>query len=201
MMKKHEFLAALEKGLSGLPEAEIAARVAFFGEMIDDRMEEGLSEEEAVAAMGAPDELAAQIVKEMPLGTLIKEKIKPRRRLEAWEIVLLVVGAPLWISLLVSLISGIVSLYASLWSGIVSLWAAFGATVASAVGGVLASLPLFFVEDPVKGLFLLGSGLAAAGVSILLFYAAISLTKGLVWLTKTCVLKLKYACMGRSEGK
>ncbi|MBE6604920.1 MAG: hypothetical protein E7639_04360 [Ruminococcaceae bacterium] len=199
-MKKHEFLAALEKGLAGLPAAEIAARVAFFGEMIDDRMEEGLSEEAAVAAMGAPDEVAAQIVKEMPLGTLIKEKIKPRRRLETWEIVLLVVGAPLWVSLLVSLISGIVSLYASLWSGIASLWAAFGATVASAVGGVLASLPLFFVEDPAKGLFLLGSGVAAAGVSILLFYAALFLTKGLVRLTKACALKLKYACMGRSEG-
>lgn len=198
-MKKHEFLAALEKALSGLPSAEIAARVAFFDEMIDDRIEEGLLEEEAVAALGTPEEVAAQIVKEMPLGTLIKEKIKPRRRLEAWEIVLLVVGAPLWISLLVSLISGIVSLYASLWSGIASLWCAFGATIASAVGGVLTSLPLFFEGYPAKGLLLLGTGLAAAGFSVLLYHAALFLTKGLVWLTKACALKLKYACMGRSD--
>ena len=45
-MRKQEFLAQLRKALSGLPQDEIEERLTFYGEMIDDRMEEGLSEEE-----------------------------------------------------------------------------------------------------------------------------------------------------------
>lgn len=47
-MNKQEFLVKLRKGLSGLPKEDIEERLTFYSEMIDDRMEEGLSEEEAV---------------------------------------------------------------------------------------------------------------------------------------------------------
>ena len=46
-MNKEQFLAELQKGLSGLPQAEIDDRLAFYGEFIDDHMEEGMTEEEA----------------------------------------------------------------------------------------------------------------------------------------------------------
>ena len=49
-MGKQEFLAQLRKGLQGLPQEDIEERLTFYSEMIDDRMEEGLSEEEAVSA-------------------------------------------------------------------------------------------------------------------------------------------------------
>ena len=49
-MNKQEFLSQLRKGLAGLPQNDIEERLAFYGEMIDDRIEEGLSEEEAVSA-------------------------------------------------------------------------------------------------------------------------------------------------------
>ncbi len=61
--------------------------------MIDDRMEEGLSEDEAVSAVGFVDEIVAQIVADIPLTKLVKEKTKLKKRLRAWEIVLLVLGA------------------------------------------------------------------------------------------------------------
>ena len=48
-MRKEEFLSQLESGLYGLPQADIDERLSFYAEMIDDRMEEGLGEEEAVA--------------------------------------------------------------------------------------------------------------------------------------------------------
>lgn len=51
-MNKQEFLAALAEGLTGLPQADVEERLAFYGEMIDDRMEEGLTEEEAVKEAG-----------------------------------------------------------------------------------------------------------------------------------------------------
>ncbi len=51
-MSKQEFLAQLKDGLSGLPQSDIEERVAFYEEMIDDRIEEGLSEEQAVSEIG-----------------------------------------------------------------------------------------------------------------------------------------------------
>ena len=44
-MNKQEFLAELRKGLSGLPQDDIEERLIFYDEMLEDRIEEGLSEE------------------------------------------------------------------------------------------------------------------------------------------------------------
>ena len=52
-MLKQEFLAQLRDALCGLPQCDIDERLTFYSEIIDDRMEEGLLEEEAVAAVGS----------------------------------------------------------------------------------------------------------------------------------------------------
>ena len=46
-MSKQEFLEQLRRGLPGLPREDIEERLKFYSEMLEDRMEEGLSEEEA----------------------------------------------------------------------------------------------------------------------------------------------------------
>ena len=45
-MRKYEFLAELEKRLSSLSGEDKEERLTFYGEMVDDRMEDGLSEED-----------------------------------------------------------------------------------------------------------------------------------------------------------
>ena len=87
-MTKQEFMANLRAKLSGLPTQDVEDRLSFYCEMIDDRTEEGLSEEEAVSAIGSVDEVVSQIIADIPLAKIAKEKIKPKRRLWAWEIVL-----------------------------------------------------------------------------------------------------------------
>ena len=52
-MTKQAFAAALRNELSGLPREDIDRSIDFYCEMIDDRMEEGLTEEEAVSAIGS----------------------------------------------------------------------------------------------------------------------------------------------------
>ena len=49
IMNKQEFIALLRKGLSGLPQKELEERLTFYSEMIDDRIEEGLTETTAYA--------------------------------------------------------------------------------------------------------------------------------------------------------
>ena len=51
-MTKWEFIAALGARLSGLPKNDIDERLNFYGEMIDDRIEEGLGEADAVSEVG-----------------------------------------------------------------------------------------------------------------------------------------------------
>ena len=65
-MTKLQFLFALRDKLAGLPQSDIEERLRFYSEMIEDRMEEGLSEEEAVAAVGTVDEIASQATADIP---------------------------------------------------------------------------------------------------------------------------------------
>ena len=190
-MMKQEFLDALEAQLSDFPKNERAERLSFYSEMIDDRVEAGFSEEEAIKALGTPQEVATQILKDTPLFKLAKEKIAPKRKLKAWEIVLLAVGSPIWFSLLVSAIAVAVSLYATLWSCIVSLWAVFGSVVGCAIGGVVGGTVFIFTVGAAVGFAIIGGGLFSAGLAIFLFFGCKEATRGTLLLTKSLVLWTK----------
>lgn len=58
-MTKQEFLSELERALGKLPHTEVEQALAFYDEAISDRMEDGLSEAEAVADLGPIDAILA----------------------------------------------------------------------------------------------------------------------------------------------
>ena len=191
-MRKQEFMDRLREKLSDLPIAETEERLSFYSEMIDDRMEDGLSEEEAVSEIGSPDEIAAQIMGDIPLSKIIKEKIKPKRRLSVMEIVLLVIGFPLWFPLLIAVpFSMIFSIYVALWSVVVSCWAIFVSFVGSAVGALIGGIVFIAIGHVPVGIALIGASLICAGLSVFLFFGCKTATKGSVWLTKWSVLWTK----------
>lgn len=68
-MTKHEYLTALEKAMIRLNEAEREAALSFCEEMIDDRMEMGLTEEAAVAAMDEPAAMAEKLAVDIKQST------------------------------------------------------------------------------------------------------------------------------------
>ncbi len=190
-MSKQEFLTQLRKGLSGLPQGDIEERLAFYSEMIDDQMEEGLSEEEAVSAVGAVDEIVKQAVAETPLAKIAKERIKSKRRISAGEIVLLVLGSPIWLSLVIAAFAVILSLYISLWAVIVSLWAVFVSLAAGFIGGVLSCIIFAIGGNVASGIAMLAAGIVCAGLSILMFYGCKVVTKGILLLTKKMAIWIK----------
>ena len=73
-MTKAEFIEQLRKKLTEIPVCGIEERLDFFSEIIDDRIEEGFSEEQAVASIGSVDEVTMQILSEVPLGKIIQKK-------------------------------------------------------------------------------------------------------------------------------
>lgn len=190
-MGKTEFLARLQTGLSGLPRKELDERLAFYSEMIDDRMEEGLSEEEAVAAVGPVPEIISQIMSETPLSKIAAERIKPQRQLIVWEIVLLILGAPIWLSLCVSAVVVILSLYIVLWSIVISLWAVFASLVGCSFGGFIAAIVSIATGHVLTGVALIGAAILLAGLSIFLFFGCKAASTGCVMLLKKLILWLK----------
>lgn len=190
-MNKQEFLKRLQQGLSWLPENDAEERLTFYGEMIDDRMEDGLTEEEAVRAVGEPEDLIAQILAETPLRKLVKEKITPKRKIKAWKIVLLVLGSPIWLSLGVAALAVILALYVSVWAVIVSLWSVFASVAAGILGGVVGGVVFACGGNALTGVAILGAGLFCAGLGIFLFFGCMAATKGVLILTKRSVLWMK----------
>ena len=190
-MLKQEFLAGLRDALSGLPQRDMDERLTFYSEMIDDRMEEGLSEAEAVAAVGSVDEIFAQVVADIPFTTIVKEKIRPKRRMTTLEIVLLVLGAPLWLSLGIAAFAVILSLYIALWAVVISLWAVFGSLVGCAFGGIVAAIVFVFSGKGTTAVAMLGTACLLAGLSIFAFFGCKAATKGTVLLAKNTLLGIK----------
>lgn len=192
-MTKNEFLAALHEKLSCLPAGEAEERIAFYGEMIDDRMDEGLSEEEAVAEIGTAEEIAAQIIADMPSAeeiadmppaVVIKEDPKPGRRMRAWEVVLLILGSPLWISLLAAALAVMISFIAVVWALVVSLWAVFAGLVGCAFGGIVGAAAFALQGYAATGAASAGAALFCAGMAILTFFVCKGASQGAFRLTK-----------------
>ena len=197
-MDKHEFLTQLRIGLSGLPQDDIEERVTFYREMIEDRVEEGLSEEEATSAVGSVDNIVSQIVADIPLARIEKERITLKRRLKVWEIVLLALGSPIWLSLGIAFIAVTVSLYVSLWAVIISLWAVFVSMICCSLAGVLTGLILAHSSNVLTGTVVASAGIVCAGLSIFTFYGCKSATNGTLMLTKKLALWIKN-CFIRKE--
>ena len=178
-MFREAFLGELRKGLAGLPEEELEGRLAFYEEMIDDRMEEGLTEETAVAEVGPASRVIGQILAEIPLSRIVREKVKPRHALRVWEILLLVLGSPIWLSLLVAAAAVVLSLYAALWAVVISLYAAAVSLVAGGAACLVGSV-VYFLRGNIPGAaFIIGGGLAAIGLGLMLFIGCNILAKGL----------------------
>ena len=198
-MTKLDFIAELGDKLSGLPADEIEERLNFYCEMIDDYIEDGLSEEEAVARIGRTDEIVDQIIADVPFAKIAKEKIKAKRRMRAWEIVLLAVGSPLWIVLLAALFVIVLSVYVVLWSVVVCVYAVFASLVGAAIGGAILSVVSFMDGNVLSGVFMSGAFLSLAGLSALCFFGANQTAKGMVFLSKKILLGIKYCFVERRE--
>lgn len=190
-MNKREFLDKLRLGLEGLPKSDIEERLSFYSEMIDDLVEEGLSEEEAVTRMGSAEDIAEQIMSEYPISKLIKEKLKKKRTLEGWHILLLVLGAPIWLSILGSVFAVLFSVYISVWAVIISLWGVFGGCIVAAIAGITVMAVCFVYGNLPMALAFLGAALACAGITIFLFFIGNGFTKLMIFLTKKLFLWIK----------
>jgi uncharacterized membrane protein len=196
-MNKAEFLQRLESELSGIPEKERLEHINFYSEMIDDRVEEGFSEEDSVAQIGTVEHIVSQIVTDK---YYVKQSNSSKRcgSMPTWAIVLLIVGSPLWISIAAAVFAIIIALYAVIWSVVIALWAVFGSFAlcgpVCVIGGTLYAV--FF--NVMAGLSLVSAGLVLSGLAILMYFGSFYTTKGCAVLT-ALIFKGIINCFRRKE--
>ncbi len=196
-MSKNDFLNQLRNALIGLPQNEIEERISFYNEMIDDRMEEDLSEEDAVAEIGSVNEIAAQIMAEVPFAKQTTQQVKSKHQWKTWEIVLIIVGSPIWFPLLLAAVIVVFSLYGSAWAIIGSLWAVMVSLVLCALQGLVTGFFLLLFGGMWQSIAMLRIALVSAGLSVLFFFGCKAISKGLVHLTNMAVTGMKSSVLTR----
>ena len=195
---KQSFLDELNRRLAGLPDADKQASLDYYAEMLEDMMEGGASEAEAVASLGSVEAVAEQILLDMPLSKLVKARAKPRRPLCGWQIALIAIGFPLWLPLLLGLAVVILAVYAVIWSAVVCLYAADLCLAVGLIAGIAGSVLLFITASPGIALMVLGAGLICAGLAILAFLGCNAAAKG-VWMLGKLILRGIKSCFVRKE--
>lgn len=198
-MNKEVFLSELRKKLSGLPQSDIDERISFYAEMIDDRIEDGMTEEAAIEQIGTVDKVVETIMTEYPLSKLVKAKVKPEKKMPVWGIILLILGFPVWFPLLVSFVSVIGSLYLTLWCIVITLYSVDLAFAVGSIACLIAMVTGFVSGEAMFGIAAFGCALVLGALAVLLFIGSNYTVKGVVWLTKKMLLGIKSLFIGKEK--
>ncbi len=193
-MKKKEFLKELRANIQGLPEQDINERIDFYSEAIDDRMEEGLSEEDAVRAMGSIDEIVSQIASDTSLVKLVRNKYKPKRRIRPIEVILLILGFPLWFPLLLTGLILLFVFYLLTWVLVIVTYSVEVSLVGAGILGFYTFLS--YLSTGEMYWFSLGFGITSIGASLLFIFICVLATKISIKLAKHILVGLKRFFIG-----
>lgn len=172
-MNKETFNYLLRKKLKKhLSKLDIEKSINYFNEMIDDAVEDGFSEEEAISNFGTIDNIINQIVVEHKTVPKNKTwKFLPNRSFSALEIILLIICFPIWFSLLMVAFGLFFSLIMMILGFIVGIIGFF-------IWGILMiiSIPFYFSEENIYStLFTAGTGFITTGFSLFIIYGLIKL--------------------------
>mgnify|MGYP000849250241 FL=1 len=178
-MNKKQFCTLLENELRiYLSSEEVYKTLNFFKEMIDDRVDEGLSEEQAVSQLGNIDDIIGQILDEHNIKKRQKKlvwRFIPQKIPSAANIIIAILLFPIWITIF-SLVASFFLVFISLiFSLVVSVIAFF-------VGGIALILKapfyLIYEKNIAYCLDTLGFGFIITGIGLIgIYYLLKSLKK------------------------
>jgi len=190
-MTKLEFLDALKARLASLPQSEIYRLTGYYAEMIDDRIESGMSEQEAVAALGPMDSIIESIMYDMSIPKLMRAKVNESQHKignKALWIILVIVTFPFWFPALMAFFGVVFGLFMAIWGVILALFAVVAALGVSGIGCVIGGIVLIFVRSVPVALCTIGTGFALIGVTLFLVkpitYIAKWLARGIAALAR-----------------
>lgn len=196
-MTKQEFIDALRHKMAGLPKDDIEDRVAFYTEMIDDRVEDGLSEEQAVAEIGSVDDIVAKQIEDTPITKIVREKVKPKRKLKTREIILIIASSPLWLILLIALGGVIFAGIVTFFSVVIAAWAGEISLIIGSISSLVVTAGNASLGQVGHAIAYFGITLIYIGLAMFLFIGAVRLTQFMYGLGRKVGLKIKTKMVSR----
>ena len=121
----------------------------------------------------------------------LKSFVEKTKKLEVWQIICLLLGSPIWLSILIALISIILAIYLVIWSLVISLWAVFISFVSVSFSFIFVGIIFNFSNLFLTGFAMISIGIIFSGLSILLFLGSKFITKIVVLLTKKSISYIK----------
>jgi uncharacterized membrane protein len=201
-MTKAEFLMRLQEQIREYPSEETEQSLNYYSEMIDDRMEDGMTEAEAIASLGAVEDIAEEIKCELPLTTLVKYKAKEKTKgksMPVWGIVLLVLGSPIWLSLLLVIIVVVLVLYLAVWCVALAFWCVDVSFAAASVSCLVCIVDMLVRGSVLSAGCYLGAALILAALAIFTYLACFYMSKGIVSGTGWIFRQIKKSMVSRKE--
>jgi hypothetical protein len=113
--------------------------------------------------------------------------------------VLLALGAPIWISLLVSAFAIFLSLICVLYSAIISVWAITLSLAVGGVGAIIFSLISAITDGALLGLVYLFTGIFSLGISLLFYLISRLITAPTFKLTKKIFITVFSILRGKKK--
>ncbi len=193
-MTKKEYLERLRRCLIDLPPEEVDVHLAYYSEMIDDRLEDALLEEEATAAMEEPEKAAEKILQELPLQRLVRRHMERRKKWGWKEILLVILLAPLWLPVF-SVVLGMIGGLFGLLIGVIAMIVGVGAVATAFLYTAITN-----TTTPTHLILSIGSAIMSVGVGLLLlalFFRFTNVLRDLFqrivgWLKKYIIRRREY---------
>lgn len=182
-MTRMQFIMELTKRLKKLPKDDREKVLEYYLELIDDRIDDGVPEEEAVAAVGSIDEITTQILGDIPLAKLAKDSLKTKN-FEPSILILMIISFPIWFSILISLYA--MTLAVVLSFAVISIVLGVCTLVA-----LLCGIQHLFIDGFALSLFFFGSALICAGLFMFFRILGQCTAKGGKWVSKKFWLWIK----------
>ncbi|MFA9466076.1 MAG: DUF1700 domain-containing protein [Velocimicrobium sp.] len=177
-MTKSAYLNELEDKLNTLNRSERKKFISYYEEIIEDYIENGCSEELALERVGSPQSIATDLLRQ---ENGINKNFKSTTKV--WIAILLILGLPLWGSLLLAGILLILSAYIIIWClpfimGAIS-FSSFIIAMVSVMGGFI-----LLIQNPALAIVQYGLGIASLGIAMLSAMGTYYFSKKFIGVTK-----------------
>lgn len=181
-MNRNQFIDKLAKKLSNLSEQELKQTIDYYYEIISDKINDGMTEDEAIDSLGSIDEIASSILSDNFI--LKNDKASNKNKKENnWKGITIGATAIIWIPILIVLIGAAIGIYVSLWAIVIS----FGATsLATGIGTLVSILGIIDICTGAvgSGLTWISMGIGSLGLCFIFYTITIYSGKFMIYITK-----------------
>ncbi|WP_028263433.1 DUF1700 domain-containing protein [Atopobium fossor] len=179
-MDKNAYMQALRDHLSSLPEEEIKRALSFYEEAIQDRLEAGMQESDAIAELEKPKQAAQRIISELPAVSRFAAKLKSTQIPTATLIgllILTILGSPLWVAILFAIAALFVAALVVLFSALLVIWVFTGLFICAIIPGTIVTYNAIITGGISAALLALGISLVISGAGLYFSHVTIALSR------------------------